>query len=77
MKEKDDLVADMKRIAEIAHAAGLCGIDELDALCAIRRLTVEHFDFGRTFERMKEDVREAIKESGIYFYSADNIERLK
>jgi len=40
-------------------------------------LTRKYFDFERTEKRMKEDVHNAIKESGIYFYSADMIERLK
>lgn len=77
MKERDDFISDLKRISDIAHAGGLCGLDEIAAICAIRRLTLEHFDVNRTEDRMKEDARKAIKEIGIYFYSADKIERLK
>ena len=59
MKYKVNLIADLKRITDIAHAGGLCGLDEYYTLCAIRDLTREYFDVERTEEQMKTDVRDA------------------
>ncbi len=66
-KENDDLVSDLKRIANIAHAGGLCGLDAFGAILAIRRLTVDYFYIGRTEENMRSDVQDAIVEASPFF----------
>jgi hypothetical protein len=53
MKEKDDLISDLKCIADIAHAGGLCGLDAFGVILAIRRLTIDYFYVGRTEEKMR------------------------
>ena len=53
MKEKDDLISDLKCIADIAHAGGLCGLDAFGVILAIRRLTIDYFYIGRTEEKMR------------------------
>ena len=36
MKEKDDLISDLKCIADIAHAGGLCGLDAFGVILFLR-----------------------------------------
>lgn len=60
MKEKDDLMSDLKRIADIAQLWNVGCLESFDALCAIRMLTRQYFDLERTEKRMKDDARDAI-----------------
>lgn len=61
------LAIDLKCIADIAHYSGICGINEFDALCAIRMLSRDYFDFRRTEEQMKSHALRAMECASPYF----------
>ena len=67
MKEKDDLISELKCIADMAHAGGLCGLDAFGVILAIRRLTIDYFYVGRTEEKMRSDVQDAMVEASPFF----------
>lgn len=48
MRENDKMMTELRRIADIVHSGGLVGLDEFDALCAVRRLTLKYWDCKRT-----------------------------
>lgn len=47
-RQRDELLAAAKTVASIAHCGGLSGMSESDALIAIRKATLAHFDTGAT-----------------------------
>jgi len=48
MRENDKMLSTLRHIAAIAHSGGLAGLDDFDALCAVRRLTLKHWDSKQT-----------------------------
>lgn len=50
----------LAQIAAIAHAGGLVGLSEHEALVAIRRLTLGHYDRTETMEQATASVRAAL-----------------
>jgi len=67
-KQRDELLADLRGIAAIAHCGGLVQMSESDALTAIRRATLPHFSTDATEEQhraaiasMKDHFRDATK----------------
>lgn len=48
MRENDKMLATLRHITAIAHSGGLAGLDEFDALCAVRRLTLKYWDSKQT-----------------------------
>lgn len=66
-KTYEQLANDLMRIATIAHAGVLCGIDDPDALCAIRMFSRDYFNFDRTEEQMKYSAHESMVEASPFF----------
>lgn len=67
-KQRDELLADLRWIAAIAHCGGLVQMSESDALTAIRRATLPHFSTDATEEQhraaiasIKDHFRDATK----------------
>lgn len=50
----------LSKVASIAHAGGLVGLSEHEALVAIRRLTLGHYDRTETMEQATASVRAAL-----------------
>jgi hypothetical protein len=53
----------LKQIADIAHCGGLAGLTETEALTAIRRLTLTHWDKRRHTDAMTLDTLAALMAS--------------
>jgi hypothetical protein len=53
----------LKQIADIAHCGGLAGLTEVEALIAIRRLTLMYLDKGRNTDVMTSDTLAALRAS--------------
>jgi hypothetical protein len=53
----------LKQIADIAHCGGLAGLTEVEALTAVRRLTLMYLDKGRNTDVMTSDTLAALRAS--------------
>jgi hypothetical protein len=53
----------LKQIADIAHYGGLAGLTEVEALIAVRRLTLMYLDKGRNTDAMTLDTLAALRAS--------------
>jgi hypothetical protein len=53
----------LKQIADIAHCGGLAGLTEVEALIAVRRLTLIYLDKGRNTDAMTMDTLAALRAS--------------
>lgn len=63
MRENDKMLASLKRIAAIAHNGGLAGLDEFDAMCAVRRLTLKYLDSNQTEDELRLSSVDAVRAS--------------
>jgi hypothetical protein len=50
----------LKQIADLAHCGGLAGLTEVEALTAVRRLTLMYLDKGRNTDAMTSDTLAAL-----------------
>lgn len=53
----------LKRVAAIAHSGGLVGLDQFDALCVIRRLTLRYWDSKQSEDAGQFAVVDALRAS--------------
>ena len=51
----DEILTTLMHIADLAHCGGLAGLTEAEALIAIRRLTLKHWDKRRHTDAMTID----------------------
>lgn len=63
MRENDKLGAALKHIAAIAHSGGLAGLDEYEAMCAVRRLTLKYWDSKQTEDEERLAAVDAVRAS--------------
>ena len=63
MRENDKMLAALKHIAAIAHSGGLAGLDEFDAMCAVRRLTLKYWDNKQTEDEERLSAVDAVRAS--------------
>ena len=63
MRENDKMLAALRHIAAIAHSGGLAGLDQFDALCAVRRLTLKYWDSQQTEEAERLAAVDAVRAS--------------
>jgi hypothetical protein len=56
ISEHERLCLLLEDIADVAHAGGIAGLTEHEALCAVRKLTLSHWNKNRNEKQMMKAV---------------------
>lgn len=63
MRESEKMAAALMHIAAIAHSGGMAGLDEFDALRAVRRLTLKYWDETQNEDEQRLAAVDAVRAS--------------